>query len=252
MDDRRERRMFWALVAALLAATGAAYALILGAPPGEREPVVLFAEAPPVARPTPPRATPSVPQGARTAPRAPAAPVAPAAPAVEPAPVPQAADGASVEPAGAAASSTPAEPAAPLHGAAVEAAGEVPADGSAAAAQPHRGAPQDRPPGSPAPRPTALVLKVDWPAERTTNHARLLITGRTAPGAMVEIGAERVKVEPDGRFRHVVALHEGEQRLVARARADGGLETTVEGPVVVLDTRPPEARFETGDLWGKP
>ena len=106
-------------------------------------------------------------------------------------------------------------------------------------------------PSAPAPIPSSLLLKVTWPEERTTNHRRIVITGRTQPGAIVVLGEERVEVQPDGRFTHVIALREGRQRLSARARAVGGSASS-EGPVILLDTRAPDPRFDTTDLWRRP
>ena len=91
----------------------------------------------------------------------------------------------------------------------------------------------------------------EWPEERTTNHRRIVVTGRTQPGAIVVLGDERVEVQPDGRFTHVIALREGRQRLSARVRTVGG-STSADGPVILLDTRAPDPRFDTGDLWAKP
>ncbi len=71
------------------------------------------------------------------------------------------------------------------------------------------------------------------------------------PGAVVVLGDERVEVQPDGRFTHVVVLREGRQRLSARAHGVGG-SAAAEGPAVVLDTRAPDARFDTRDLWAPP
>ena len=48
-----------------------------------------------------------------------------------------------------------------------------------------------------------------------------------------------------------VVLREGRQRLAARAHGVAGA-ATVEGPTVVLDTRAPDARFDTRDLWVSP
>lgn len=103
-------------------------------------------------------------------------------------------------------------------------------------------------PSPPAPIPSSLLLKVAWPVERATNQRRIVVTGRTAPGAVVLLGDERVDVQPDGRFTHVVVLREGRQRLSARAHGVGGA-AQAEGPMVLLDTRAPDARFETRDLW---
>jgi hypothetical protein len=106
-----------------------------------------------------------------------------------------------------------------------------------------------KPPSAPARIPESLLLKVNWPAERTTNQRRIVVTGRTQPGAIVVLGDERVEVKADGRFTHVVVLREGRQRLSARAHAVGASAAS-EGPAVVLDTRAPDLRFDTRDLWG--
>ncbi len=108
-----------------------------------------------------------------------------------------------------------------------------------------------RKPSAPAPIPASLLLKVTWPEARATNQRRIVVTGRTVPGAVVVLGDERVVVQPDGRFTHVVVLREGRQRLSARAHAVGGSAQT-EGPLILLDTRAPDARFDTRDLWRQP
>lgn len=106
-------------------------------------------------------------------------------------------------------------------------------------------------PSPPVPLPPSLLLKVSWPSERATNQRRIVISGRTAPGALVVLGEERVEVQPDGRFTHVIVLKEGRQRLTARARGVAGV-ADVAGPTVVLDTRAPDASFDTRDLWVRP
>lgn len=106
-------------------------------------------------------------------------------------------------------------------------------------------------PTPPVPLPPSLLLKVSWPTPRTTNERRMIVTGRATPGSVVVLGGERVEVQPDGRFTHVIVLREGRQTLGARAFGAAGKAAT-EGPAVVLDTRAPDARFDTRDLWVKP
>lgn len=108
-----------------------------------------------------------------------------------------------------------------------------------------------RPPAPPAPLPASLLLKVSWPSPRTTNERRMVVTGRATPGALVVVGGERVEVQPDGRFTHVIVLREGRQTLAARAMGVAGRAAS-DGPAVVLDTRAPDARFDTRDLWVNP
>ncbi len=106
-------------------------------------------------------------------------------------------------------------------------------------------------PSAPAPLPASLLLKVSWPTVRMTNERRIVVTGQATPGSIVVVGEDRVEVQPDGRFTHVIVLREGRQRLTARAHGVAG-NATSEGPPIVLDTRAPDARFDTRDLWVKP
>jgi hypothetical protein len=108
-----------------------------------------------------------------------------------------------------------------------------------------------RPPSPPEPLPASLLLKVSWPETRTTNERRMVVSGRATPGAVVVVGDERVEVKPDGHFVHVIHLREGSQRLRARAHGVAG-SAAAESPPLVLDTRAPDARFDTRDLWVKP
>ena len=106
-------------------------------------------------------------------------------------------------------------------------------------------------PSPAAPLPASLLLKVTWPAARTTNERRMVVTGRATPGSIVVLGGERVEVQADGRFTHVIVLREGRQTLAAHALGVAG-KASSEGPTIVLDTRAPDARFDTRDLWVKP
>jgi hypothetical protein len=107
-------------------------------------------------------------------------------------------------------------------------------------------------PGPAAPIPSTLLLKVSWPAEHATNQARITVRGRTEPGAVLLVGGEPVEVGPDGTFTHVVYLREGTQTLTAAARAVAGRGARAVSAPVLLDTRPPDARFDTRGLWGDP
>jgi hypothetical protein len=110
---------------------------------------------------------------------------------------------------------------------------------------------QGRPPSPPVPLPASMLLKVSWPQVRTTNERRMVVSGRATPGSIVVLGGERVEVRPDGRFTHVIVLREGRQELSARALGVAGVAAS-RGPAVVLDTRAPDPRFDTRDLWVKP
>lgn len=106
-----------------------------------------------------------------------------------------------------------------------------------------------QPPTPPAALPRSLLLKVDWPAARETNRRKLVVQGKTTPGAVLTLGGQRVVVGPDGRFSHVVFLREGAQSLDVVARDVGGRVEKRRSPPVVLDTRAPDVRFDTDALW---
>jgi hypothetical protein len=106
-----------------------------------------------------------------------------------------------------------------------------------------------QPPTPPAPLPRSLLLKVDWPAARETNRRKLVVQGKTAPGAVLSLGGQRVVVGPDGAFTHVVWLREGAQSLDLVARDVAGRVERQRSPTVVLDTRAPDVRFDTDALW---
>jgi hypothetical protein len=108
-----------------------------------------------------------------------------------------------------------------------------------------------RAPSAPAPLPRSLLLKIEWPTVRETNRRRMVVRGRTTPGALVSVGGERVQVDSDGAFTHVLQLREGEQIIEAAASDVAGRREKERSPPVVLDTRAPETRFDTRDLWGK-
>ena len=93
--------------------------------------------------------------------------------------------------------------------------------------------------------------QVDWPSGRETNQRRIVVRGRTSPGALVSLGGERVQVARDGTFAHVLFLHEGQQRIEASARDVAGRKETVRSVPLILDTRAPRTEFDTRELWGK-
>jgi hypothetical protein len=105
------------------------------------------------------------------------------------------------------------------------------------------------PPAGAAPIPLSLALRVDWPRGRRVNAPRVSVQGATAPGALLVVVGEPVAVAPDGTFAAEVPLRAGAQQLSARAAAVGGLRATADGPVLLVDDRPPEARFDTRGLW---
>lgn len=108
-----------------------------------------------------------------------------------------------------------------------------------------------RAPSAPVPLPRSLLLKVEWPQERATNRPRVVVRGRTSPGAVVTLGGERVRAGPDGIFTHVLHLREGSQVIEATARDVAGRVERARSPPVILDTRAPDTEIDTRNLWGK-
>jgi glucodextranase-like protein/FecR-like protein len=106
-----------------------------------------------------------------------------------------------------------------------------------------------RPPTPPSPLPRSLLLKVDWPTYRETNRRKLVVRGLSTPGAVLTIGGQRVVVGADGRFSQTVWLREGAQAIDAVARDVAGRQERRRSQTVVLDTRAPDAEFDTRSLW---
>jgi len=105
-------------------------------------------------------------------------------------------------------------------------------------------------PSDPSPIPPSLLLKVAWPEEPATNRRRLVVTGRTSPGAVLALGGKPVKVQPDGTFREVLVLREGRQRIPVAARDVGGHRVDEKSPEILVDTKGVPAEFDTHALWG--
>ena len=92
------------------------------------------------------------------------------------------------------------------------------------------------PPTAPAPLPTSLLLKVEWPDGRLRTHT-LILDGRTEPGARVQVEGRHVAVDRDGRYRAEVRLREGTNRLTVRARDVGGLTREEISPPLQVDSQ---------------
>ncbi|HEU4384749.1 MAG TPA: FecR domain-containing protein [Anaeromyxobacteraceae bacterium] len=105
-------------------------------------------------------------------------------------------------------------------------------------------------PTAPSPIPDSLLLEVSWPRVEATNHRRLVVTGRTEPGALLAVGGQPVRVGRDGTFRAVVYLKEGPQKLSASARDAAGHRRLERSGEILLDTRGVPAEFDTTRLWG--
>jgi hypothetical protein len=107
-------------------------------------------------------------------------------------------------------------------------------------------------PQDPIKIPSALLLKVRWPKSRELSKRKIVIAGRTKPGARVKIEGKVVPVGNRGRFRQVVALKEGDNKLKVESYDVGGNSTVKESPRLFVDTRPDGFNIHTSpDMWEK-
>ncbi|MCY1002846.1 FecR domain-containing protein [Myxococcus sp. MISCRS1] len=104
-------------------------------------------------------------------------------------------------------------------------------------------------PSEPAAVPTSLLLKVDWPSERTRREKELLVRGQTTPGSRVQVNDVRVLADAEGRFERKVKLREGANTVDVRAVGVGRVEQREQAEVIV-DTRPPPLKTDS-DIWNQ-
>jgi len=106
------------------------------------------------------------------------------------------------------------------------------------------------PPQDPIKVPHNLFLKVRWPQKTELANRSLLVAGKTTPGARVRVGGAIIRVDSKGRFRQVVALKEGSNRLQVEAYDVGGNLTRSKSPGIVVDTRPDAFHIRTSpEMW---
>jgi hypothetical protein len=105
-------------------------------------------------------------------------------------------------------------------------------------------------PSVPTSVPGSLLLKVDWPGERTRRERKLLVRGQTEPGSRVEVDGASLTPDADGRFEHPVTLREGRNTVDVRAVGVGRVEQR-ERQELIVDTTPPALKTETRDIWNQ-
>jgi hypothetical protein len=107
-------------------------------------------------------------------------------------------------------------------------------------------------PQDPIKIPQALLLKVRWPKSRELSKRKIVVAGKTKPGARVTIEGKVIPVGNRGRFRRVVALKEGANQLKVESYDVGGNTTVKESPRLFVDTRPDGFDIRTSpDMWEK-
>lgn len=108
-------------------------------------------------------------------------------------------------------------------------------------------------PSAPAPIPSSLLLKVQWPAVHDRNRNRLksrdvIVAGQTEPGVVLRVGNDVVPVDAQGNFKHKVRLSEGRHTVEVTAQSVSGLHESDRADFNV-DTRVEPTKFET-PKWG--
>jgi hypothetical protein len=107
-----------------------------------------------------------------------------------------------------------------------------------------------KPPQDPIKVPSNLFLRVRWPKKKELSRRKLVLAGRTAPGARVRVEGAIVQVDSKGKFRHVVALKEGVNKLKIDAYDVGGNQNTLNSPSMKVDTKPDAFHIRTSpEMW---
>lgn len=103
-------------------------------------------------------------------------------------------------------------------------------------------------PSAPAPIPSSLLLKVNWPAHP---RRQIVVSGQTDPGNHVAVGGQSVPTDAQGRFSQVLPLREGSNSVLVRATSVGGLRQEEQHDLTV-DTTPPRKVTVDPGLWNDP
>ena len=109
---------------------------------------------------------------------------------------------------------------------------------------------QGNPPEDPIRIPKKLLLKVRWPKERNLSSGRLVVKGRSHPGARVKIAGVVVEVDPKGRFRQVLRLGDGKHRVAIYAQDVGNNSKEIRSHSFTVDTRADSFQIKTSpEMW---
>ncbi|RKG91991.1 hypothetical protein D7V97_41350 [Corallococcus sp. CA053C] len=94
-------------------------------------------------------------------------------------------------------------------------------------------------PSEPAPVPSSLLLKVEWPGDdKELRQRELVVKGQTDPGNRVEVEGKPIHADKDGHFEQEVVLKEGRNDVKVRVLGVGGLVGEDQRKLAV-DTTPP-------------
>ncbi|RKH53565.1 hypothetical protein D7X55_01875 [Corallococcus sp. AB049A] len=92
-------------------------------------------------------------------------------------------------------------------------------------------------PSKPAPIPSTVFLKMEWPAAKQTK-GEVVIAGRTDPGSRVMVAGASVPTDEEGRFKLTLPLNQGPNPIQVSAMGVGGAHQT-EQQVLTFETPPP-------------
>ncbi|MBZ4333363.1 FecR domain-containing protein [Corallococcus sp. AS-1-12] len=94
-------------------------------------------------------------------------------------------------------------------------------------------------PTEPAPIPSSVFLKMQWPKGRTQRTQEVAISGSTVPGSRVTVNGASVLTDEEGNFKLGVPLEKGKNTVHVSAVGVGGARQE-EQRELVLDTPPPK------------
>lgn len=107
-------------------------------------------------------------------------------------------------------------------------------------------------PADPIKVPARLFLRVKWPRHRELSRRRMLVAGRTEPGSRIRINDTAVLVDSRGRFRKVIVLKEGRNRVHVQAYDAAWRKSGMTSPPIIVDTRPDAFQIKTSPaMWKK-
>jgi FecR protein/Glucodextranase, domain B len=72
-------------------------------------------------------------------------------------------------------------------------------------------------PSDPTPLPSSLLLKVNFPKQRESRQAKVVITGSVPPGSVVTVEGKPARVDKEGNFKAPLSLAEGKHKIDVKA-----------------------------------
>jgi|GEM_PF-6544689 len=92
-----------------------------------------------------------------------------------------------------------------------------------------------------------IKVETALPEISTTTEEKTTITGKTDPKATLIINGEKVRLEKNGDFRHVIILKSGENKIVLESRKGDNSKSI--SRVIVRETQEPIATNTSGNSF---